>query len=398
MKLAYFVLPHLGGTYTVFTQLRRGLAPYDIELRWLGLCHKTGNIDPALADAADLGAGIDTEAFTDDRETARRLTDAILAEGFDGVVVNVLSDRLQTNIVRYLPSEILRFMVVHNITPGTYAAAGAIAPHVHATICVCRRARDDLVERHGFPAGRTFVIPNAVSLSDFPSQDRASRFEGEGLRLLFLGRIEDASKGVLWLPEIFARSPCTARLTIAGDGPDLPRLRSALPASPRVEFLGSVGLQAVPALMARHDILLMPSRYEGLPMTLLEAMAAGCVPIASTLRGVTDMVVDDGHDGLLFPIGDRRKAADLVYALDGDRLRLAQLSAGARRKVARSFTVERMAMRYAEALRKTASNPPPIAPSLPIENWSLPPGLRPGLRTYLPAPVKNWLRLVRERL
>lgn len=133
-------------------------------------------------------------------------------------------------------------------------------------------------------------------------------------------------------------------------------------------------------------------------MTLLEAMAAGCVPIASTLRGVTDMVVDDGHDGLLFPIGDRRKAADLVYALDGDRLRLAQLSAGARRKVARSFTVERMAMRYAEALRKTASNPPPIAPSLPIENWSLPPGLRPGLRTYLPAPVKNWLRLVRERL
>lgn len=396
MKLAYFVLPHLGGTYTVFTQLRRGLAPYDIELRWLGLRHGTGGVDPTLSDAAALGAGIDAAALPDDRETARRLADAIVAEGFDGVVVNVLSDRVQTNIVRYLPPEILRFMVVHNITPGTYAAACAIAPHVHATICVCRRARDDLVDRHGFPAGRTHVIPNAVSLKDFPLQDRTLRFEG--LRLLFLGRIEDASKGVLWLPEIFARSPGTARLTIVGDGPDLPRLRAALPASSRVDFLGAVGIQAVPALMARHDVLLMPSRYEGLPMALVEAMAAGCVPIASALRGVTDMVVDDGHDGLLFPVGDRRKAADLVHALDGDRPRLAHLSAGARRKVARNFTVERMAMRYAEALRKTALNPPPIAPSLPIENWSLPSGLRPGLRTYLPGPVKNWLRLVRERL
>ncbi|MEW9613894.1 glycosyltransferase family 4 protein [Shinella sp. S4-D37] len=396
MKLAYFVLPHLGGTYTVFRQLRRGLAPYDVDLRWLGLRHEAGAFDPALAEEAALGTSLDMASFPDEREMVRRLADILLAEGFDGVVVNVLSDRVQTNIVRYLPPEILRFMVVHTITPGTYAAACAIAPHVHATICVCRRARDDLVERHGFPAGRIHVIPNAVSLDDFQREERAARTEG--LRLLFLGRIDDSSKGVLWLPEILARAPDTATLTVVGHGPDLPRLQAVLPASPRITFLGAVGPRAVPALMARHDIFLMPSRYEGSPMALVEAMAGGCVPVASALRGVTDMVVDDGFDGLLFPVGDRKKAADLLCALDGDRSRLSRLSAAARAKVAGSFTVARMAMRYAEVLRRTAANPPPTAPALPIEAWSLPQGLRPGLRTYLPRPVKNWLRLVLERL
>ena len=396
MKLAYFVFPHLGGTYTVFTQLRRGLAPYDVDLRWLGLRHAT---DPVPGDAATFGTSVDVADFPDEGALVRRLVDIVVSEGFDGVVVNVLSDRIQTNLVRYLPDTILRFMLVHNITPGTYAAARAIAPHVHATICVCRRARDDLIERHGFPAARTHVIPNAVSLDDFPTADRAVTAHGEALRLLFLGRIEDASKGVLWLPEILARAPASVRLTIAGDGPDLSRLKAALPAAaPRVDMLGAVDFQAVPALLASHDVLLMPSRYEGLPMALVEAMAAGCVPVASSLRGVTDMVVDDGHDGLLFPVGDRKKAGELISALDGDRLHLRQMSVAARRKVARNFTLARMAMRYAEVLRKTAARPPPIAPALPIETWSLPQGLRPGLRTYLPGPVKNWLRLMRERL
>jgi len=399
MKLAYFVLPHLGGTYTVFRQLRRGLAPYGIDLCWLGLRHAGDRLDPALVEEETAGTLIDATAFPNGKALAGRLARTIGAMQVDGVIVNVLSDQVQTNIVRYLPPGILRLMVVHNITPGTYAAASAIEPHVHTTICVCRRARDDLIERHGFCPERIFVIPNAISMDDFSAQDRAPPPASDGLRLLFLGRIEDASKGVLWLPEILARSPASASLTVAGDGPDLSRLRAAFPSrSSRVTFLGSVPAPAVAGLMARHDVFLMPSRYEGLPMALVEAMAAGCVPIATALRGVTDMVVDNGLDGLLFPPGDRKAAADFVQLLDGDRLRLRRLSAAARWKIARNFTADRMAMRYAQVIGRTEANPPPLAPCLSIDDWSLPKGLRPGLRTYLPGPVKNWLRLVRERL
>ena len=393
MKIAYFVLPHMGGTYSVFRHLRGGLAAHGIELCWLGLAAGGQGIAPGMEGEAAFGTLV--EAAADERATARRLERAILAGGFDGVIVNVLSDRVQTNLVRYLPPHILRLMVVHNITPGTYAAAEAIRHHVHATVCVSQRAHDDLVKRHRFAPERTVVVANAISTEAFAPFDRPERPAGEGLRLLFLGRIEDASKGVLWLPEILRRLPSPVTLTVAGDGPDLPRLKAAMPGG---VYRGAVAALAVPGLMAAHDVFLMPSRYEGLPMALVEAMAAGCVPVASALRGVTDMIVEDGRDGLLFPVGAPQEAARLVRALDGDRARLMALSVGARRKVAGAFTVERMAAGYAAVLRRIAAEPPPVAAPLAMEAWALPPGLRAGLRTFLPRPVKNWLRVVRERL
>nr|WP_314092173.1 glycosyltransferase family 4 protein [uncultured Shinella sp.] len=397
MKIAYFVLPHLGGTYTVFRHLRAGLACDGIELCWLGLTPAGQGLPAGMEREAAFGTLVEAPASDDGKSTARLMEQAILAGGFDGVVVNVLSDRVQTNIVRYLPPGLMRLMVVHNITPGTYAAAVAIRPYVHATVCVSQRCRDDLVKRHHFPAGYTFVIANAVSLEAFPATDRPLRSVEQGLRLLFLGRIEDASKGILWLPDILKRLPASSTLTIAGDGPDLKWLKVAMPGT-RVVYAGAVAADAVPALLAAHDVFLMPSRYEGLPMALVEAMAAGCVPVVSALRGVTDMIVENGRDGLLFPVGDTAKAAALVRALDKDRVQLRGLSLGARRKVAGAFTVEHMAAKYAAVLRGIAARPPPLAVPLALDGWSLPRGLRAGLRTFLPRPLKNWLRGVRERL
>jgi glycosyltransferase involved in cell wall biosynthesis len=399
MKIAYFVLPHLGGTYSVFKHLRAGLAPDGIDLRWLGLAPRGKTRTSEMERDAALGTLVEIEAQDDERAVARRLERAVLAGGYEGVVVNVLGDRVQTNIVRYLRPDILRLMVVHNITPGTYAAARAIRDHVHATVCVSQRCRDDLVKHHHFRQAHISVVPNAISTDAYPQVDRPPRPLGEGLRLLFLGRVEDASKGVLWLPDIARRLPSSAMLTIAGDGPDLERLKAAMPHDPpRIHYTGAVDAARVPVLMAAHDVFLMPSRYEGLPMALVEAMAAGCVPVASSLRGVTDTIIDDGRDGLLFPVGDAAAAARLAGSLDKSRARLHELSAGARRKVAGGFTVERMAADYATVLRAISADPPQIAPSLALEAWSQPAGLRDGLRTYLPRPLKNWLRVVRERM
>jgi glycosyltransferase involved in cell wall biosynthesis len=399
MKIAYFVLPHLGGTYSVFRHLRAGLAPDGIDLRWLGLAPRGKTRTSEMERDAALGTLVEIEAQDDERAVARRLERAVLAGGYEGVVVNVLGDRVQTNIVRYLRPDILRLMVVHNITPGTYAAARAIRDHVHATVCVSQRCHDDLVKHHHFRQAHISVVPNAISTDAYPQVDRPPRPLGEGLRLLFLGRVEDASKGVLWLPDIARRLPSSVMLTIAGDGPDLERLKAAMPHDPpRIQYTGAVDAARVPVLMAAHDVFLMPSRYEGLPMALVEAMAAGCVPVASLLRGVTDTIIDDGRDGLLFPVGDAAAAARLAGSLDKNRARLHELSAGARRKVAGGFTVERMAADYATVLRAISADPPQIAPSLALEAWSQPAGLRDGLRTYLPRPLKNWLRVVRERM
>ena len=94
--------------------------------------------------------------------------------------------------------------------------------------------------------------------------------------------------------------------------------------------MGSVPASAVPRLLADHDVFIMPSRYEGFGLTILEAMAAGVVPVVSRIAGVTDTIVTHAQDGLLFPMGNAQAAASLIKELCEEPLCLLRLSAAAR--------------------------------------------------------------------
>jgi glycosyltransferase involved in cell wall biosynthesis len=333
----------------------------------------------------------------DEGRQARILLDHLEHDSYDGVFVNVLGDRVQTNIVRYLDKTIRRIMIVHSVTIGTYAAAHSIRDHVHATVGVSPRIRDDLVCQLHFPPSRTHAIANAFDGAAF----QPVRKDHDGpLRLLSLGRLEDSSKGILWLPQILRQvRDIPLSLTIAGDGPDRDALHRAFAGDmDRVRFVGAVLPQTVPELMAQHDVFLFPSRYEGFGITLVEALASGCVPVASRLRGVTDFIVDTGSTGFLFPVGEVRMAAKFLRELAEDRGLLARMSAAGRCSAFSRFQTETMAAAYAEVIDDVMTRPASIAPVLRREDWRMPKGLRRGWRTALPAPIKDRLRGLRERI
>jgi glycogen synthase len=131
---------------------------------------------------------------------------------------------------------------------------------------------------------------------------------------------------------------------------------------------------------------------------LIEAMAAGCVPVASCIRGVTDAIIRPTENGFLFPIGDISAAAAIIRELERDRPTLERMSDAARRSARDRFSIERMASQYADILRQAQAAPAATARPLPLHRWRYPWALRPGLRTFLPKPVKKTLRLWRERL
>lgn len=133
-------------------------------------------------------------------------------------------------------------------------------------------------------------------------------------------------------------------------------------------------------------------------MTMIEAMAGGCVPVVSHIRGVTDTIVETGRNGFLFPIGNYTAAANAIQRLHADRDLLERMSIAGKDMVLNRFSIERMAARYYEVIAATLNNRPGLSAVLRMEDWSIPAGLRPGFRTYLPLPLKNWLRVVRERL
>jgi len=185
---------------------------------------------------------------------------------------------------------------------------------------------------------------------EYPSDDRfAGRREfTEPVRLVFLGRLDDKSKGVLLLPDILdacLKRQVNCTLTVIGAGPDREALEASVVRSglgEHIDMVGALERDAVDERLLDSHILLMPSRYEGLPCVPLEAQGCGCVPVASRLVGIMDTVVADGETGRIVEGEDIDAFADAVVAIAADAALWRRMSRAGREKVLREFSITSM--------------------------------------------------------
>jgi len=192
------------------------------------------------------------------------------------------------------------------------------------------------------------VILNGISTNEKPGV--LERKEGEPMRLLFVGR-QTNWKGVdailLALSQIE-----NVKLTIAGSGPMLPAnidLSRRLGLENKVEFLGHVDPRAVDDLMAYHHVLILPSLYEGLSNTLLEAGAAGIACISSDRGGNPEVIIHNQTGYLVDPfcIKDITRAIKSLCDNDTERVRLAE---NHRDRVMTEFTMKQSLAKTAQVL------------------------------------------------
>jgi glycosyltransferase involved in cell wall biosynthesis len=246
----------------------------------------------------------------------------------------------------------------------------------------------------GFDANRTSV-GGEIDLA--PHRDLPPRPASEQLRVIYFGRMYDAQKGVFTLPRIFKRlADVRAHLSIVGDGPDLDKLKvRCQPLGDRVSFMPVVQPRDIPVLLSQQDVFIFPTRLEGLGYVLLEALAAGCVPVCSRIRGVTDYVVRDGQTGILFPVDDAAAAAQGIRRLAQDPQLLQRLRSAGMDDCRRRFDAVAMGPRWAQMLRTLQERPPAIATPLPLEQWNYPPQFSPTWRRWIPERLK---RVIRARI
>lgn len=243
---------------------------------------------------------------------------------------------------------------------------GLTAPAVTRFVAVSK-ALAALLVRRGTDPGRIRVIPNGVDTGVFrpdpaaPARLRALAGAGEGARLVGVVARLHPVKG----HDLFLR----AAAALLGGPPDLPDVRflvvgagepayrrelealaARLGLGPRVAFLGERA--DVPALLAGLDVAVVPSRFEGFSLSVLEAMACG-VPVVATAVGAVPEIVVDGANGLLVPGGDAVKLAGAVGALLRDRA-LAGRLARAGLETAGRYTVEAFARRTEALYRELA--------------------------------------------
>ncbi len=190
--------------------------------------------------------------------------------------------------------------------------------------------------------------------------------------------------GVSWISRL--PQARTFACTVAGSGPDLPVLRKVVwgvASSLWSNSLEKFSPDRVPLRLNSHGSSWMPSRFEGFPYGLLEAMAAGCVPVASRIHGVTDFVVQHGRTGFLFPMGSPRAAAECLARLAWDPGLSCHERRGARRREGeiQPCTANRTLCGADPGVLRA---PRPIREQVALENWSVPRGFRPGWWYWLP--------------
>lgn len=201
-----------------------------------------------------------------------------------------------------------------------------------------------------------FVVPNGVEVGTDADASLTRRREDEPLRVLFVGR-QTNWKGVDAALLAVARVSGTM-LTVAGSGPVWPGnvdLSTRLGVSERTAFVGRVDNPDIAEMMARHHVLVLPSLYEGMSNTLLEAGAAGLACIASD-RGGNPEVIEQGVTGLLvdpFDVTALCSAITLLRDDDSVRMRLANQL---RERVRREFQLSRSVTQTIEVLRDVGAD------------------------------------------
>ena len=194
--------------------------------------------------------------------------------------------------------------------------------HAARVVGVARSLLAGTVEL-GAPSGRVRLVPSGVDLARFAPGDAGAARRQLGLpedrRVLLCTSNFLPVKGHAVLIEAF-RAICARRddvlLVLTSDGPERPAVEEAVRRhglTGRVLFPGLVSRAEIPLYVAAADVLALPSHDEGMPLSVLEALAGGR-PVVATAVGGTPEVIGDGHHGLLVPPRDPQALAEALAA------------------------------------------------------------------------------------
>jgi glycosyltransferase involved in cell wall biosynthesis len=194
------------------------------------------------------------------------------------------------------------------------------------------------------------VIPNGIDLDSYKTQGRDWRSP----RLLSAGRIVHQKGLDLAMRALGGLKDLNWEWHIAGDGPQRPVLQSLareLGIEDHVHFLGWQSREQLMQCYRQANVFVFPSRHEGMPNALLEAMASGLPVVASCIAGNEELVVE-GETGYLVPSEDIEALQTALKNLLSDPISREQMGSASRQYVEANYSWESTAQQYALLLEK----------------------------------------------
>ena len=239
----------------------------------------------------------------------------------------------------------IRFFTVHGWAFSAYSGLASrlyrvsdrlMAPLTTVTICVSETELAAGLEAGTCSAERSVVIHNAVDVATAPR----SRHDRATPRLIAVGRLKAPKDFLTLIRALAALADQEYEALIVGDGPDRSEVEDEIQ---RLGLEGRVQLAGersdVPELLAASDVFVLSSRSEGLPVSVLEAMAAELPVVASGVGGLAELVVD-GETGILVRPSDPSALAAALSSLIADPAERRRLGAAGRARAEERFDLE----------------------------------------------------------
>ena len=366
--IAYCATPRAGGVFAHYRAMREALVPrgWSVHAVSVGqaMCRLWQN------DFADEGCVRIAHDTTDPQTAARALADWCASKNVDVLFLTAPDYSLPAwNAVRHLPVSVRVVSRAYDTTPFSYRAIVIHPGRLSAVIATSQRQYDDLLRGQYVDATRLHLIPHTVCDAFLTAGSRCvDNGPRETIRLGYAGRLNNAQKGIFLLPELGRRLsdlPIPWTLDILGEGPDeqsLAKRFAKAGVEAHVRFHGRRSREDVAVHMAQWDVFVMPSYHEGFGIALIEAMAAGAVPVVHRIRGVTDWIVETGKTGWVVEQSDLSAMTDIIRRLHADLSLQRALRIAAQRAVRERFHPDTMAHQYdalfENLLREDAANEP----------------------------------------
>lgn len=277
------------------------------------------------------------------RKTIKNDSDVIV--GNDGLEIKMVATQRLKNPVVY---------IVHGDFPSYYSMIRQYYPVINCIITYSNKTEKTVKE---IPGVDTSTVHKIYYPSDIqPADVYAGQKKKAPFKIVFAGLLIER-KGADLLPAIYAslmeHGMSNFQLEVIGEGELFPGLKSAFCTAPNVVLSGWQNQQYVRNAMAEADVFLFPSRLEGLPNVLVEALASGAVPVVTNLEsGVSDMIVNEVN-GLLVEKDDVKMFAGSIIKLYKNHDLLARLRANAGISL-KMFDPQQQAKAYDDLTGKTA--------------------------------------------
>lgn len=222
-------------------------------------------------------------------------------------------------------------------------------------ICVVTSAIKGRLQNVGISEDKISVVTNAVEIAEHGKKGWRTNL-ANGLTILCVGRLSyEKGQDILLKAVCIARSSLEISVVVAGEGPfydDLKQLAKALGVDESVRFSGYV--ERIDEFYNCADLLVVPSRSEGVPNVILEAMAFGLPVLATDVGGVATMI-DNGRTGWLTKPEPEALAADIVR-LAGCSEYFEKIALNAQSEVRDNWCPVNRAARIAMIQRETVAN------------------------------------------